>query len=143
MRVVLDTNVFISALLSAKGAPAEIIRRWQAEEFNVVISPPLLDEFKRVLHYPHVQKHLSRPQEEVDVFLRRLRTVAILVEPDVSLSVIEKDPADDRVLECAVAGEASYIVSGNNHLLELGSYNDIIILNPVGFLAVLQVDAKK
>jgi putative PIN family toxin of toxin-antitoxin system len=143
MRVVLDTNVLIGALLSAKGAPAEIVRRWQAEVFRVIISPPLLAEFKRVTAYAHGQKYLRQPQEEVAAFLRRLGTVATLVEPDFSLSVITKDPEDDRVLECALAGDAAYVVSGNKHLLELQRYNNIIILNPVGFLAVLQVEIKK
>ncbi len=57
------------------------------------------------------------------------------------MDVIDKDPDDNRVLECALAASASYIVSGNSHLLELQEYEQIVILNPVGFLAVLAAEA--
>ena len=57
------------------------------------------------------------------------------------MDVIDKDPDDNRVLECALAASASYIVSGNSHLLELQEYEQIVIFNPVGFLAVLAAEA--
>jgi len=57
------------------------------------------------------------------------------------VDVIDKDPDDNRVLECALAASASYIVSGNSHLLELQEYEQIVIFNPVGFLAVLAAEA--
>lgn len=60
--------------------------------------------------------------------------VAILVESESTSQGIEDDPADNRMLECAVAGRASYIVSGNNSLLRLEAYKGIVILNPTGFL---------
>jgi putative PIN family toxin of toxin-antitoxin system len=140
MIVVLDTNVIVSATLSVKGAPAEIIRRWEAEEFEVVTSPPLISEFERVLSYPRVRKYLKLSDEEIDGLQKRLRVVAVVVDPKFTLEIVEKDPADNRVLECAVAGEASYIVTGNTHLLELGEYQQIVILKPAAFLTVLNVE---
>lgn len=139
MIVVLDTNVIISALLSTQGAPAEIIRRWEADEFEVVTSPPLLAELERALTYPQVKKYLKFSPAEIETFLTHLKTVATIVEPELTLNVIVQDPADNRVLECAVAGEAAYIVSGNTHLLELKEYQQIVILNPVGFLSTLKL----
>ena len=139
MIVVLDTNVIISSLLSSKGAPAEIINRWEAGEFDVVISSPLITELERVLTYERVRKYLKFSDEEIAAFLKNLRATAIVVEPEITLDVVKDDPDDNRVVECALAGGASYIVSGNTHLLELKEYNQIIILNPVGFLAALKL----
>jgi len=137
MIVVLDTNVIISALISPSGPPAEIISHWESDEFEVVISPPLLDELGRALHYPRVKKHLSRSQGEVVALTERFRRVAIVVEYQLTLEVIEEDPADNRVLECAVAGGAAYIVSGNDHLLQLKKYKEIVILKPAEFVTLL------
>jgi hypothetical protein len=69
-----------------------------------------------------------------------MRTVATAVEPQMTLDVIEADPDDNRVLECAATGGAAYIVSGDEHLLGLGEYEQIIILNPVSFLTLLKID---
>ena len=63
--------------------------------------------------------------------------MAIVVEPDLTLQVIEQDPADNRAVECGVAGGASYIVSRNDHLLRIKAYNEIVILSPAGFLSLL------
>lgn len=140
MIVVLDTNVIISAFLSSRGAPAEIIRRWENGEFEVVTSPPLITEFKRALTYPQVRKYLHYSDQEVIDILNRFRAVATVIEPTINLNVIERDPDDNRVLECAVTGNASYIVSGDDHLLTLAEYQNIVILNPVGFLATLKLN---
>jgi hypothetical protein len=139
MIVVLDTNVVVSALLSAEGAPAEIMRRWEAGAFDVAISPALLSELERALKYEHVRKYFQEPPEKIDSLLDRFRTVGILVEPEFRLDVVEEDPDDDRVIECAVAAGASYIISGDKHLLDLEEYAGIVILTPVGFLALLEL----
>jgi hypothetical protein len=139
MIVVLDTHVILSALLSSHGAPAEIIRRWAADEVEVVTSPPLLTELERALAYPQVKKYLKFSPEEIETFLTRLKTVATAVEPHLTLNVVEQDPDDNRVLECALAGRAAYIVSGKRHLLELKEYQQMVILTPVEFLAALKL----
>jgi len=131
MIVVLDTNVIISSLLSAKGPPAEVIRRWEAGEFDVVTSPALISELERALTYPRVRKYLKFSDEEIEAFLKHLKTTAIVVEPQMALDVVEDDPDDNRVLECAVAGDATYIVSGNTHLIDLKTYEQIVILENV------------
>ena len=139
MIVVLDTNVIVSAVLSPQGAPAEIIRRWEAEEIEVVTSPPLISEFERVLSYSRVRRYLKLSEEEIGGLQKRLRVVATVVDPQFTLEIVKKDPADNRVLECAVAGEASYIVTGNAHLLEFGEYQQIVILRPSAFLSLLKL----
>ncbi len=142
MIIVLDNNVIISALLSKKGSPARIVRRWEAGEFDLLTSPPLLDELRRALAYERVQKYMKLSEEEIATFIRRFRTIAVGVDPQVSLEVIEKDPDDNRLLECAVAGRASFIVSGDEHLLELKEFQGIVILSPAGFITMLEIEAK-
>jgi len=137
MIVVLDTNVMISALISAGGPPARIIDLWEAGAFDVASSAPLLEEVKRVLGYDQVKKYLKCSPEEIDKLLAGWRTASIYVDPEEELEVIKDDPDDDRVLECAVAAEAEYIVSGDNHLLDLGEYRGIEVLPPAGFLVLI------
>ena len=138
---VLDTNVIVSSLLSSQGAPAEIIRRWEAEAFEVVTSPPFLEERARALTYEQVKRHIKQPQEQIDAFFKRFGAVATLVEPREALDVLKDDPDDNRVLEYAVEGGASYIVTGDTHLLHVGEYQGIMILTPRGFLSLLELES--
>lgn len=137
MIVVLDTNVIISALLSPSGPPAEIIHRWEASEFDVAVSSALVAELEKALAYPHVARYHKLSKEQVDDFLKGYSTVALFVEPQLRLEVVSDDPGDDRVLECAVEAGVSYIVTGDQHLLDLKEYRGIMILPPAGFLVLL------
>jgi len=137
MIVVLDTNVMISALISAGGPPAQIIDLWEAGAFDVASSAPLLEEVKRVLEYEQVKKYLKCSPEEINKLLTGWRTASIFVDLEEKVEVIKDDPDDDRILECAVAAEADYIVSGDNHLLDLGEYRGIEVLPPAGFLVLI------
>jgi predicted nucleic acid-binding protein len=69
---------------------------------------------------------------------RKLESAALLVKPNLALQVIIDDPDDDRVLECAVAGEVDYIVSGDRHLLKLGSYQGISIVTAREFMNAIE-----
>jgi hypothetical protein len=138
--VVLDTNVVISALISPRGAPAQIYRAWQDSRFTYVSSPPLLDELARALSYPRVRKYLAWTGEERGEFIEALAYTAKLVVPSIQLKVIDEDPDDDRVLEAAVAAGASHIVTGDRHLLDLESYEGIEIVSPARFLAYLSLE---
>lgn len=139
MIVVLDTNVIISALLSAEGPPAQIIDLWEAGVFDAAISTPLLDELKRALDYPQVKKFQKMTPDEINTLLGRWSTLSVYVEPEVALEVVEDDPDDNRVLECAVAAKANYIISGDKHLLDLGEYRGIEVLPPAGFIVLLSL----
>jgi putative PIN family toxin of toxin-antitoxin system len=139
MQVVLDANVLISAVISSRGAPAQILRLWEEERFDLVVSQPILQELERVIHYPRIQQRYNLPEEDVVRFLRLVRGGAIVVEPDFEIQAIERDPSDNRYLECAIEAGASYIVSGDQHLLELGEFQGIVILPPAAFLAVLKL----
>jgi uncharacterized protein len=135
MRVVLDANVIISALISAKGAPAVIVERWLRGD--VVVSRPIIEEIARVTAYEGLQKY-ARLRENRLEFITLLSEQAIWVQPDEALSVIQADESDNRYLECAVAGNAEAIVSGDPHLLDLEQHHSIRIVTPATFLILLE-----
>jgi uncharacterized protein len=112
----------------------------EAGRFDLICSNFLLDEYVRALSDERIIKrhHLSREQVQTEV--DRLRQLAIVVAPEDVPSVIAADPDDDNVLACAVSGRAGYIVSGDAHLLNLRSHQDIRILSPAAFVLMLEVD---
>jgi putative PIN family toxin of toxin-antitoxin system len=140
MRIVLDANVLVSALISRTGAPARILDRWERDEFEIAISPAILDELDRVLHYPRLQERFRLPERSIERFLGLLARQAVEAVATEELEIIESDPTDNRYLECALAAGAEIIVSGDRHLLELGEYQGLQILSPAGFLTLLNLE---
>lgn len=139
MRAVLDTNVIVSAVLSRTGAPGAILRAWREDRFQLVTSAPLLDELRDVLARPRsAERHGWSPDERL-LFIAAFDESAIVVASEAGLRVIVEDLDDDRVLEAAMAGEVDYIVSGDHHLLDLGTHADIPIVTPARFAAALTV----
>lgn len=139
MIIVLDTNVLISSFLSPSGTPAEIVKLWRGEELDLAISPDLLGELREVLAYERVQKYVKKSPEQIEVLIKSLALIGVFVDPRFTLDVITEDPDDNRVLECAVASRASFIVSGDKHLLALNTYQGIKIFTPKGFLVVFEM----
>jgi putative PIN family toxin of toxin-antitoxin system len=137
MRVVLDTNVVVSAAVNPKGPPAEIIRAWRARSFEWVTSPPLLLELARILHSPRVRRYMAWREDEVDEFVVVARERAEVVTPAHQIEAIPDDPSDNRLLEAAVAAGADYVISGDQHLLQLKTYEGVQIVTPARFVAIL------
>lgn len=133
IRAVLDSNTIVSGI-GWSGPPRAILDAGLAGDFVLLISPVLLDEVRRVLGYPQLR---SLPQARVQEILSLLPLVAHVVEPEIEVATIRQDPADNRILECALAGEASHIVSGDDHLLALRTFKSIPIMKPTNFLRVL------
>lgn len=130
MRILCDTNVLISALVFPGGPPDRIFRSLIGGRFINHTSPELLDEFRRVLT---VKLRLS--QEQVGKIVDLVKEHSRLVYPDTRVSEIRSDPDDNRVLECALAAQVHYIVSGDQkHLVSLKSWKGIEILNPRQFV---------
>ncbi len=136
-RAVLDANVLVSAILSPKGMPAKVLTAWRTEAFHLVLSEATLDEIDRVLRYPRIVRRHRWSDERLQNLIDDLARLAIMTPGAVHFKVIAEDPPDDRYLECAIEGEAEYIVSGDQHLLELGEYQGIRIVTPQAFLDVL------
>jgi putative PIN family toxin of toxin-antitoxin system len=132
MRVVLDTNVLISALLFG-GNPREILGRAIRGELKLCISESILSELGAVLQRPK----FGFPPAIVNQIVTELGAISELVRPSEQIRLIEADEADNHVLECAVEARAEYIVSGDAHLLELKEYRSIQVVSPQKFLALL------
>lgn len=126
--VVLDTNIFISAVLYG-GNPRRILDLAVSERIEVYISLVLLDELRRVL-----KEKFSLSSFEVSMVIDEIKDFAEIIEPKVKLKVIKGDPSDNRVLECALQAKVDYIVSGDKHLLNLRNFGGIKIVNPAKFL---------
>lgn len=132
-RVVLDTNVLISAFLFG-GAPREIVELIVAGVIDCSLSPAILDEVRGVLKRP---KFRLSPRQIMSI-IEELGGLCEIVNPSASIRRVIADPDDDRVLECAIEAGADAIVSGDTHLLELGTYKGIFILNPSDFLQAMR-----
>ena len=134
MKAVLDTNVLISAYLSGRGAPAEILRRWRNGEFTLVLSALILLEFERVLRRPKFRTYLDPDTLPLD----ELRIQAEMVVPLDVVAVLD-NPTDDVFVGTALAGGADVIVSGDQHLLRLNMYCGIKVVTSGQFLDVLDM----
>jgi len=128
IKVVLDTNVFISALFW-KGAPYQIFKRILEGAILNFISPKILEELKSRL-----LEKFKLPPEKVKEFLEIIVFNSQIVYPKKKLSVVKKDPEDNKILECALEAKASFVISGDKHLLEIKEYKGIKIISPKEFL---------
>jgi hypothetical protein len=135
LRVVLDTNVLISAIVFG-GKPRQILELAIRGEIQLCISDPILDEIRGVLR----RSKFGYSPEMIQVILTELTAVADFVNPLKAIEVVSQDPADNRIIECAVEAGASYIVTGDTHLLKISWYGSIEIVNAVAFLEKLSCD---
>jgi len=131
-RVVADTNILVSALQFG-GKPKQVLDLATDGLVDLCISEAIMAETLRVLR----DKFGRTPEWLVDAD-RLLRVLARLVTPSETLQVIEADPSDDRILECAIAADAEVILSGDTHLLSLGSFRAIPVQRVAEFLSGLQ-----
>lgn len=136
MRVVLDTNVLISAVLSPQNIPARIIELLWQQIFVVVVTEEILSEYATALRYEKVMKRHKLSDEGLLQYLQDLRSATIMVMPTKELKVAP-DPKDDKFFECALAGSAHFIISGDRHLHAVKQYQYIVVLSPAQFLAML------
>ena len=130
-RVVLDTNVIVSAM-GWRGPPRGILEQCIEGKLELLTSPALFAELTKVLER---EKFHFIPREEREEFCLLFLELATVVEPDFVIDIIAEDDADNRVLECAVAGGADFIITGDKHLLTLKNYEQIQIIKPARFMS--------
>jgi putative PIN family toxin of toxin-antitoxin system len=131
IRIVLDTNVLISALLFG-GNPQAVLEKAIMGQISLVLSREILTEFEDVL----CGKKFAYPPEIARNIVRELEAVSELVFPARKIDAVKADPYDNLILECAVTAGVDFVVSGDNHLLELRRFEGIPILSPAQFLTV-------
>jgi putative PIN family toxin of toxin-antitoxin system len=139
LRVVLDTNQFVSSVLVPRGLPAQVIDAWRQREYLLVISPEIIAEIRATLDYPRIRRKYLITDEQVERLIAVLEQDALVVSGEVNTSgAIPDDPDDDKILACAVDGMVDLIVSGDRHLLALGEYKVISIITAREFLERLR-----
>jgi putative PIN family toxin of toxin-antitoxin system len=134
-RLVLDTNVLVSALLK-KGKPRELLFKIAGGGAQLILSREILEEFAGVINSPKIRKYVRA--KDAMAFLRALGSMATMVEVKSKFKVIREDPSDDIVLRTAHDGKADYIVSGDKHLLSLRKFGEIEIVAVTQMLDLLK-----
>ena len=134
MRVVVDTNILIRALIKPQGTVGPVLSRLRNDEYILVYSAPMLDELIEKLALPRIRHkyHLEKAQIEALVALISLRSV--LVIPDRKVKAC-RDPDDDMFIEAALTGGAEYVVTGDTDLLTLKRFETVRFVTPRTFLA--------
>ena len=129
MRIVLDTNVFISSIFFS-GPPAQILQAWREKKLQIVLSEEIIDEYQRVA------ESLSEKYQTVDISpLLDLVTINGLIVETKGFEVSAcDDPDDNKFLECALASKSKIIVSGDKHLLKLSGFRTIVVHKPREFV---------
>ncbi len=136
IKVVLDANLFVSAVLTSKGKPAKIFDLVRAGKIEMITSFPILEEVRMVLLYPRLKKLHGFSQKEVEKELKKIAGFAKLTTGKLKIEAIKNDPSDDKYLECAMEGEAEFIVSGDHHLKDLKLFQGVRIVSPAEFVRI-------
>jgi len=136
MRVVLDTNVLLAALISSHSPPDLIYRAWLAARFDLVTGAAQLDELRRVSRYPKIKAIL--PAHRIGTMINNMQRAIVLdTLPHRSDGIETNDPNDAFLLAMALAGQAGYLVTGDRRagLLQRGSIGRTRIITPATFCA--------
>jgi putative PIN family toxin of toxin-antitoxin system len=137
IRAVVDTNILIRALIKPQGTVGPVLTRLRDGDYTLLYAGPLLDELVAKLALPsiHDKYHLTDDDVETVLALILLRGEPVMPQRRITAC---RDPKDNVVLEVAVAGEADYIVTGDNDLLVLHPFEGIHIVGPAEFLGALE-----
>ena len=132
LKVVIDTNIFISGVLVEGGNPSIIIKSWKrTQKYQLFVTEEIIQETLRVMQRLNVNPDIIADWDKV------IRKNAISVVPTRKIEAIKEDPSDNKFLECAIESSADYIVSGDNHLKGLKEFKGIKIVSAKEFLGIL------
>jgi len=126
MKVILDTNIFISGIFWEGNFCSQIIDKWKNGEFELVSSIEILEELVKTLRNFKIQM----PEDMIGEWRNLIIENSIIVKPTIKLNVIKEDPDDDKFLEAGITGNVDLIISQDKHLLKFKEYQRIKILTP-------------
>lgn len=132
-RVVLDTNVLISAIIFG-GPPRKILQMIFTGSITGCLSMPILEEMIAVLR----RRKFGFSAEQSMHIMEELHGLCEMVSPDSEMNAVPQDPDDNRILECALAARADFIISGDSHLTAMGQFNGIPIMPPSMFIDIFE-----
>lgn len=133
--VVLDTNLLVGYLLTQGKTITRIIDYWENGDIIVVVSPAIVEELAEVVQRPRLRQHMTGDPQ---VIINLLLSDAIQTRGDLAFPGASRDPKDDKFLACAVEGEAAYLVSGDEDLLSLKQFRDVLIVSPANFVRLIE-----
>jgi uncharacterized protein len=134
MRIVLDTNVWLSGLLWG-GVPAQILQLVEQGQLEAIVSEEILIELRQTLDRPKLQKRLNQLGIDANAIMLAVRQAVVIVESEVIQVDNLRDPKDAIIIAAAISGEAAFIISGDQDLLVLQEISSIPILSPRDFIA--------
>lgn len=140
IKAVVNTNIFVSGIISPIGSPRQIIIAAKDRKFDLITSASINEEILEVLHRPHIYEKYHLTEQIIDDICALLYEGSLIVEGLYSIKLESPDPKDDKFLATALEGKADYIVSGDPHLLNLGWYHNIEIITARRFLDILKID---
>ncbi|MCZ7400335.1 MAG: putative toxin-antitoxin system toxin component, PIN family [Candidatus Methanoperedens sp.] len=132
IRLVIDTNVFVSALISTRSIPALLLDE-AGKSYSLFISKEILGEVEDVIS----RKKFGFTKQKISLAIEAILSFSEIINPEIKVNIIKSDPEDNKILECAIACNAQYIVSGDSHLLDLREHGSIKIINPKTALELL------
>ena len=121
LRIVLDTNVFISAYFW-EGNERNVLRKCRDGDFQLVVSPEILDELAKVLDLK-----FDVPKSNIDEYITELLLFSEIVFPEGKVDIVKEDPSDNTIIETALMGNAHSVITGDGHLLRLKQFKNIRI----------------
>jgi uncharacterized protein len=133
LKVVIDTNVFISAFYLPESRPANVVLLARRKTILNLISPQILKEVERI-----IKQKLLWDNSKTEGAVRLIKNSPEELHPQEPLAIIVDD-SDNRILECAVAGQGDFIISGDKHLLNLKNFQGINVVTPADFLVAIEV----
>jgi putative PIN family toxin of toxin-antitoxin system len=138
LKIVLDSNILVSALINLHGSPAQIIDYVFQNRIRLFISPSIVEELERVLSYQKLMKRHGLGREKLKEFISDLLSIMLLIQGKETIKVIMEDPSDNKYLSYALNTKADFIISGDVHLLKLGEYRGIQIVTAAQFLEIME-----
>lgn len=133
LKVVIDTNVFVSGVLTKGGNPSVVIKAWRrTRKYQLFITEEIIQEVLGVM------KRLNIKADIIADWDKLLRKRAIQIVPARKIKAIREDPSDNKFLECAIESYADYIVTGDKHLKKLNKFEGIEIVSAREFLDILK-----
>ena len=134
MRVILDTNVFVSGIFWEGNFCSQIIDKWKNKKFELVSSTDILEEFVETLRNFKIQMS----DEMIEEWRNLIIESSVIINPKIKLNVIKEDPDDNKFLEAGISGNADLIISQDKHLLKLKEYQGIKIVSPEEALLLIK-----
>lgn len=136
MKVVLDTNILVSGTFW-KGDSSRIIEFIENDRINLIISQELIDEYNEVIEREEIMDKILYKNLILNKSVQKIIQDSILVSPSEKFNYVQDDADDNKILECAYEGKADYIITKDNHLLNLKEFQGIKIITPYEFLKLL------